>query len=254
MAIPFKLLFPVSTLVAFVGVLLAYLAVPNEQSFPMNYPNVMFVSHRDLTEKGSAVTDVVPVRYDNVTLGSETLEHLSGLYQFEFFFYHDRFAAFEKYTKGGPMRIWECAMFCKPKRGPNSRLFLVHRAPPGHVSGWRAGDMHREPSDYEDDVDEDGKRKPGHHIWYLVEMNERDTDTPIIYARTKMRKKLEISGVPWVEPDSSRSKPVELPIQLYSIWDILRPDNPPVITGWVITLIGLGVFMYFACKSDDEDY
>lgn len=151
------------------------------------------------------------------------------------FFWHDRHKAFTDFIagdeEGGRQRIWACIYGCTPSLPEPSQLFLIHKIP-----------------------DPEGDAKTRHHVWYIVEMSERDTETPIIYARTKLRRKLQIVGVPWVEPDTSRNTPQVLPLEIFSIWNVLYPNKPEIIVGWLVVMSGVVGFLYKLCKDDDDDF
>ena len=171
----------------------------------------MFIRHT------AAEAEVVPIRVtDSQPLPPVSTGHLSGLYQHDLFFYHDRFSALQKFAgDGGHFRVWECVAFCKPLGGEKSKLYLMHRAPP--------------------EDEEDPKQRK--HIWYLVEMTERDTETPLLYARTKKKGKLQIDA-DWVDTDPNFT-PKKMPIALFSIWDLTWPNRWEAIVGWVVVLGGL---------------
>lgn len=122
--------------------------------------------------------------------------------------------------------------FCHPLNATSrGNVYLIHSAP------------HRE-------------KPKSTHQWWLVEMRERDTETPVIYARTKGRKNLQIDGVPWVEPDTSRTKPKVLNLQLFSIWDVLWPGlrEPHFVKwgAWVAFIAAAVAYLYKLCKDDDD--
>ncbi|CAK9066648.1 unnamed protein product [Durusdinium trenchii] len=69
----------------------------------------------------------------------------------------------------------------------------------------------------------DGKR----YSWYLTEFRDEDANSPIIYARTKLRKS-PTYRVPWltVTPGGDL-KPKDLEeVHLITAWDALRFDTP----------------------------
>ncbi|CAD7923078.1 unnamed protein product [Amoebophrya sp. A120] len=228
MTIPLRISVPVSISVAFIGAILAFLGVPNEQVVPANYPNVMFVAH---TEDGPG--EVVPYRFDGVALPPVSTDHMPGLYQHMMWFWHDRVEKFKGFSEAGQLRVWECIMFCRPLNDTGrSQLYLIH-APP------------------------DPDNKKALHQWWITEMTPRNPETPILYARTKGRKDLAIATAPWVEPDQTRTKPKPVPIVLYSLWDVLWPGiyepNPVKWAAWVLFVIAVPLWFYKLCKDDDFD-
>lgn len=55
--------------------------------------------------------EVVPLRFDNVTLAPVKTGHLPGIYQHDLFFYHDRVDKFELFEERHNLRVWECMMY-----------------------------------------------------------------------------------------------------------------------------------------------
>merc|ERR1739845_48754 len=117
------------------------------------------------------------------------------------------------------------------------------------------GDPGENTKQKKDDVVIDGK--PRLHQWWLVEMRDNDKETPILYGRTKGRKNWEITA-PWVEPDMSRKKPQNLPLQVYSIWNVMNPGITPETLriekwlSWVAAIAFLVVFVWKAFRDDDD--
>jgi len=222
MALPTKVVASLSVFAAFFSIILAWLAVPNEQAFPLRYPNILFV-----WPTGDPV-DVSPVRYDGIALPKLSTSMLPGVYQHNLFFYHDRVDKFEPLEQRQNLRAWECLMFCKPQLPYPSQLYLIHANPNPEV-------------------------KKSVHQWWLVEMKELDKETPVVLARTKGRKDFSLDA-PWVEPDQTRTKSQALRLMVFSIWDVLWPGQDAI--KWVswVAFIGFWVLIIHKWWQDDDDF
>ncbi|CAK9066480.1 Hypothetical protein SCF082_LOCUS33827 [Durusdinium trenchii] len=92
----------------------------------------------------------------------------------------------------------------------------------------------------------DGKR----YSWYLTEFRDEDANSPIIYARTKLRKS-PTYRVPWltVTPGGDL-KPKDLEeVHLITAWDALRFDTP---LKWGVTGALVGAIAFW-CKTKEKD-
>jgi len=140
-------------------------------------------------------------------------------------FYHKSFDRFIPWEERGKATIFSCTLFCSPvnKTGQNVMLALVHMS-----------------------------HDPKKHMWYLIEMQDEDANSPVLYARTKFRKQINYR-VPWVTvTPGGEIKPKDLPdAHIFSAWDAFRFDTP---LKWACTVLILGgTVAFFKFYGSDDD-
>ncbi|CAE7498328.1 unnamed protein product [Symbiodinium natans] len=203
-----------------VGVLIfMWLAVPTEQTLDLKFPNVVIL-------RGFGNADIDPISFDNNTLPGITAAEASqfnGFYQFEPLFYHKSFDRFVPWEQREKTMVFSCTLGCSAYNttAKEVKLALVHASL-------------------------DGKR----YSWYLTEMRDEDANSPIIYARTKLRKS-PTYRVPWltVTPGGDL-KPRDLEdVDIITAWDALRFDTP---LKWGVTAVIVGAIVLW-CRSKEKD-
>lgn len=206
--------------VALVAVLIfMWLAVPTEQTLDLKFPNVVIL-------RGLGGVDLDPISFDNNSLPvipASEVGQFNGFYQFEPLFYHKSFDRFVPWEQREKTMVFSCTMGCSAHNltAKEVKLALVHASL-------------------------DGKR----YSWYLTEFRDEDANSPIIYARTKLRKS-PTSRVPWltVTPGGDL-KPKDLEeVHLITAWDALRFDTP---LKWGVTGALVGAIAFW-CKTKEKD-
>ncbi|CAL1147365.1 unnamed protein product, partial [Cladocopium goreaui] len=153
--------------------------------------------------RGLGSVDLDPWEGLDVDDGSllTTTVYLSFLLQrFEPLFYHKSFDRFVPWEQREKTMVFSCTMGCSAHNltAKEVKLALVHASL-------------------------DGKR----YSWYLTEFRDEDANSPIIYARTKLRKS-PTYRVPWLTVTPGGDiKPSDLEdVHLITAWDALRFDTP----------------------------
>mmetsp|Transcript_78286 Transcript_78286/g.209271 ORF Transcript_78286/g.209271 Transcript_78286/m.209271 type:complete len:223 (+) Transcript_78286:46-714(+) len=201
-----------------------WVTVPTDQTFENMFPNVIFMH-------GWGNMAIEPVAADNSTLPelpAEKMSALNGLYGHEMMFYHktmDRFIPWEDRSK---YRVWSCSVLCSPPSGtPGSSVALVLYS-----------------------------QNPKRHVWYVVELNDEDANSPVVYGRTKFRKNPHYD-VPWVtHTPGDAVKPKNMDGVFITIsWSLFKMDTPEKWTTAACLLLGT-VASAWACRRsmfDDDD-
>lgn len=173
-----------------------WLAVPTEQTLDLKFPNVVIL-------RGLGSVDLDPISFDNNSLPvipAAEAGQFNGFYQFEPLFYHKSFDRFVPWEQREKTMVFSCTMGCSAHNltAKEVKLALVHASL-------------------------DGKR----YSWYLTEFRDEDANSPIIYARTKLRKS-PTYRVPWLTVTPGGDiKPSDLEdVHLITAWDALRFDTP----------------------------
>merc|ERR1719265_1027658 len=91
------------------------------------------------------------------------------------------------------------------------------------------------------------------YLWYLVEMNQDDVNSPIIYARSKFRRQATYRS-PWTSvTPGGLVKARELPsMHLITAWDAFRFDTPVKWGASAAIVILTGLWWKFGRDTDDD--
>eukprot|EP00931_Biecheleriopsis_adriatica_P067367 TRINITY_DN4151_c0_g1_i1.p1 TRINITY_DN4151_c0_g1~~TRINITY_DN4151_c0_g1_i1.p1 ORF type:complete len:240 (+),score=58.92 TRINITY_DN4151_c0_g1_i1:59-721(+) len=200
-------------------IIFMWMAVPTEQTLDLKFPNVVIL-------RGMGNDGLDPISFDNNSLPeikAEEAANFNGIYQFDPLFYHKSFDRFIPWEERHKAMVFDCTMGCSAHNttATEVKLALVHASL-------------------------DGKR----YCWYLVEFRDEDANSPIIYARTKLRKNPEYR-VPWltVTPGGDIKPRDLLDAHIITAWDALRFDTP---LKWGVTAAIVGMIALW-CKTKEKD-